>query len=246
MRVREIAVAALLAGLLQALPLGAQEISPVFDMGALAGTASLGAVINQERERANTRQASAPVFRPGGSFGKPAPAGAAALPMRYAATPALRRQVLGEFIERVRRGSPENAAIVEGELRRNDYAAIYDGVVGPYGLAGNDAANVLAAYMILGWMIVHGGQEPPPGAAGGVRAQAAAALSDPRLASPEARARLGEEFKILFVVVHAGWLAAGREGSLDRYADGLAEMFMEHDGLDLRSMKLGPAGFRPG
>lgn len=102
----------------------------------------------------------------------------------------------------------------------------------------------LAAYMILGWMIVHGGQEPPPGAVGGARAQAAAALSDPRLASPDTRARLGEEFKILFVVVHAGWLSAQREGSLDRYANGLAEIFSKQDGLDLRRMGLGRAGFQ--
>ena len=237
-------------GLLLAGPLAAQDISPVFDMGGLANAASMGAVINSERARAG--QMGAPMMRgvpmppPGRAFMRPAPAAAATVPMRYSAPPALRREVVSEFVDRVRRHSPENARLIQEQLAQHDYRRIYDGIVRPYGLAGDDAANALAAYLVLGWMIVHGGEEPPPGAVRGVRAQASVALSDSRLASAEMHARLGEEFKILFVTIHAGWQSARREGNLGRYAAGVADMFRNLDGIDLRAMQLGPAGFGRG
>lgn len=237
-------------GLLLAEPLAAQDISPVFDMGGLANAASMGAVINSERARAG--QMGAPIMRgvpmppPSRAFMRPAPAAAATVPMRYSAPPALRREVVSEFVDRVRRHSPENARLIQEQLAQHDYRRIYDGIVRPYGLAGDDAANALAAYLVLGWMIVHGGEEPPPGAVRGVRAQASVALSDSRLASAEMHARLGEEFKILFVTIHAGWQSARREGNLGRYAAGVADMFRNLDGIDLRAMQLGPAGFGRG
>jgi len=241
---------ALVAGLLAAGSASAQDISPVFDMGGLANAASMGAVINSERARA--ARMGAPIARgvpmppPGRAFMRPAPPAAATLPMRYSAPPALRQQVVAEFVDRVRRHSAENARLIQEQLAQHDYRRIYDGIVRPYGLAGDDAANALAAYLVLGWMIVHNGQEPPPGAVRGVRAQASVALSDSRLASPEMHARLGEEFKILFVTIHAGWQSARREGNLGRYAAGVADMFRNLDGIDLHAMDLGPEGFQRG
>jgi hypothetical protein len=234
--------AAFLGGLLLTAPLGAQEISPVFDMGGLANAASLGAVIQQEQERAGV-QPSNPLRS---LFAQPAPADAANLPMDYAATPEVRRQALADFIARIRQNNPQDADAAARELQRNDYAAIYDGIVQPYGLAGNDAANALTAYLVLGWMIVHDGQEPPREAIAAARGQAAVALSDMRLSAPETRARLGEEFKILFVVLHAGWQSAQRESTVDRYTAGVAALFERQDGLNLRQMTLGRDGFRPG
>jgi len=228
----------------------AQDISPVFDMAGLANTASMGAVINSERARA--ARMGAPTMRgmpmppPGRAFMRPAPPAAATVSMRYSAPPALRQDVVSEFVDRVRRHSPENARLIQAQLAQHDYRRIYDEIVRPYGLAGDDAANALAAYIVLGWMIVHDGQAPPPDAVRGVRAQASVALTDSRLSSVEMHARLGEEFKILFVTVHAGWQSARREGNLGRYAAGVADMFRNLDGIDLRAMDLGPAGFQAG
>jgi hypothetical protein len=166
--------------------------------------------------------------------------------MRYSTSPELRREAVAGFVARVRGRDPGNAALVEAQLAGHDYRSIYDGIVRPYGLAGDDAAGALAAYLLLGWMIVHDGQEPSAAAVRGVRAQAAAALSDRGLDSEAVRGRLGEEFKILFVVLHAGWGSARREGRLDRYAAGVADMFRNADGVDLVSARLGPAGFQRG
>lgn len=231
----------------------AQEISPVFDMGSMAGTMSMGATIRSECARAAHMGRGVAPGTPwcdtssaggrGGAFTRPppqVPPGA----VRYSAPPALRQQVVSDFIERVRRHNPNNARLIQEQLAGHDYRQIYDGIVQPYGLAGDDAANALAAYLVLGWMIVHDGREPPRGAVGGVRAQAAAALLDDRLNSSDMRARIGEEFKILFVTVHAGWQSARREGNLDRYAAGIADMFRTVDGIDLRAMQLSPEGFR--
>jgi hypothetical protein len=233
----------------------AQDISPVFDMGALANTMSTGAVVKSECARAARLHQAVPRNLPwcdasppslGRAFSQPGPLAGPATPMGYSASAELRREAVDAVVQRVRARDAKNAELVQAELTRHDYRSIYDGIVRPYGLAGDDAAAALAAYLLLGWMIVHDGREPPAAAVRGVRAQAAAALSDPRLASAEARGRLGEEFKVLFVVLHAGWGSARREGSVERFAAGVADMFRKADGIDLVSTKLGPAGFERG
>jgi hypothetical protein len=239
---RTVAIAA--ASLLTLAQPAIAQISPVFDMGGLTATASMGAVINSERRRAV--RGGPPIAAPGRAFTRPAPPSLANVSLRYPVSPALKQRAVADLVDRVRQHSPENAAAIAQQLAAHDYARIYDGIVRPYGLAGNDAASSMAAYLVLGWMIVHGGQEPSPAGVHGVRAQAVAALSDERLASPAMHANLGEEFKILFVTVHAGWQAARREGNLEPYAAGIAQMFRQQDGLDLPAMRIGPAGFQPG
>ena len=239
--------AALMAGFLLSGGAGAQDIAPVFDMGGLAATASLGAVINSERDRAAHPNVPAPraaTASVGGAFLRPAPSATAAAPMRYNASLALSREAVAAIVDRVRRHNPDHARLIQEQLEQHDYRAIYDGIVRPYGLAGDDTASALAAYLLLGWMIVHDGAAPPPGAVRAVRGQAIVALSDGRLNSPETRARLGEEFKILFVTLHAGWQSARREGNLDSYGTGVADIFRT-DSIDLAAMDLGLAGFQP-
>lgn len=235
-----------------AMPARAQEISGVFNMGALANTMSMGATIKSECARARGMGQRVDPDTPwcGSAAGaqhplaRPVRGAAVNTDMRYAASAALRREVLTAFIDRVRGKDPKDAGQIEAEFRQRDYNAIYAGIVRPYGLGGDDAASAQAAYLLLGWMIVHEGREPPPGSVQGVRAQVAAALSTGRLSEPETRARLGENFKLLFVVVHAGWQAARREGTLDRYAAGVADLFRNGDGHDLRTAQLTKNGFR--
>lgn len=173
-----------------------------------------------------------------------APAGPApALP--YAATPALKRQVLSEFIERVRAKDPAAAEQAAEQFARHDYARIYQGIVAPFGLSANDAGDAVAAYTVLGWLIATGAPDPRPAAVRAARAQVAAQLAaEPRVGAPGVRAALGEEFKILFVTLHAGWQSARREGNLRQYADGVQRMFQQQSGLDLRSLELTAGGFQ--
>jgi hypothetical protein len=164
----------------------------------------------------------------------------------YAATPALRRQIVTGFVDRVRRGNPQAAAAAAQAFAGHDYAAVYDGIVRENGLAGDDATRAMTAYLVFGWLVANGiEREPDAAAIAGVRAQVASGLArDRRMAAPATRAQLGEEFKILYVLLHAGYRGAVREGSLPRYREGVARLMQRTSGLDMRTVRLGN-GFEP-
>lgn len=174
----------------------------------------------------------------------PRPA-AATMSLRYVATPALRKQVLGDYLARARRKDPRGTQAVQDMLTRYDYSRIYEGVARPYGLGGDDAANAMSAYFILGWIIANGQSDVPGGAAAvrAVRAQFAATLSQSPAGSPGQRAQLGEELKIQFAIMHAGWQGSMKEHSERAYADGVARQFQQQAGIDLRSTSLDARGF---
>lgn len=245
------------AVMLAATPAMAQDFifNPVMDPTAAMGYAAIGVaseqILQQQGQpQATGRPSAAPAAASGGArmsaFRKPAPAGLAAGKPYPAPTRQFREQQVADLLERASSSDPQNAQALRAQLARHEYSAIYEGLTRPYGLAGDDAASSLAAYMILGWMIVHEGREPPAAGLRGVRAQAAQALSDPRLSTPETRAKLGEEFKILFVTIHAGWQGARREGALGKYAEGVARLFGRNGGIDLRAARIGPSGFEGG
>jgi hypothetical protein len=238
--------------ILAAQPALAQDFifNPVLDPTAAIGYASIGVAAEQIRQNSAARGGARPASVPGTTviraFARPAPAGRS-VAMAYPAPSAqFRRQQVADLLDRASRSDPQSARTIRAQFVAHDYAAIYDGMVRPYGLAGDDAANALAAYMLLGWMIVHEGQEPTAAGIRGVRAQAAQALADPRLSAPDARARLGEEFKILFVTIHAGWQGARREGALEKYAAGITQIFRRGGAIELRAARIGPRGFEGG
>ncbi len=240
------------AMMLVAMPAVAQDIvfNPVMDPTAAMGYASIGVAREQIRRGGGSggvapRAAGVPMGNVR-AFAQPAPAAASAGKPYPAPSAQFRKQQVADLLDRANQSDPKSAQVMRAQFARHDYASIYDGITRPYGLAGNDAASSLAAYMVLGWMIVHEGQEPPAAGLRGVRAQAAQALSDPRLAAPEMRAKLGEEFKILFVTLHAGWQGARREGTLDRYAAGVARLFNQKNGMNLAVARIGPRGFEGG
>jgi hypothetical protein len=174
----------------------------------------------------------------------PRPA-AAALSLRYVATPALRKQVLTDTIARARAKNPQAAQAVQDMFARYDYTRIYEGVARPYGLGGDDTANAMSAYFILAWIIANGQSDVPGGGASvhAVRAQFAATLAQSPSGSPQNRAALGEELKILFAVMHAGWQGSMKEHDERAYADGVVRQFQQQAGIDLRSTSLDPRGF---
>lgn len=174
----------------------------------------------------------------------PRPA-AAAMSLRYVSTPALRKQVLGDYLARARSKDPRGTQVVQDMLARYDYTRIYEGVARPYGLGGDDAANAMSAYFILGWIIANGQSDVPggPAAVRAVRAQFAATLSQSPAGSQQQRAQLGEELKIQFAIMHAGWQGSMKEHNERAYADGVARQFQQQAGIDLRSTSLDARGF---
>ena len=161
----------------------------------------------------------------------------------YTSTPALRKQALAEFVGRASKTQPAAASVGE-QLTRHDYNAIWRGIAGRYGLSANDAADTLTAYTVLGWLIANGADDTNPTAVRAARAQIAAqSAANPQFRSPAERANLGEEFKILLVILHSGWQAAMREGTLATYRKEVADMFAQQSGADLRALDLTSAGF---
>jgi hypothetical protein len=266
-----LAPALLLAVALPA-PASAQDaiqIQPIFDMGVLTMNAAIDTVTLAEEKRSSTGRyapgagATIPPSEVGrvmgrggvvpqrlafaGPGGAPAAARASApVSLAYRADPALRRASLDAFLARAAASNRAGVEDLRRQFGRHDYDAVWRQLTRGSGLSGSDAADAMAAYAMLGWMIANTSlEDADPAHVRGIRAQLAPALAtDPRLAAPDTRAALGEELKILAVILHAGWQSAQREGQLARYADGVAEFF-QGQGLDLRALSVGPSGFEP-
>lgn len=164
--------------------------------------------------------------------------------MPYASTPASRARALQEFVARVKRTDAAAAAEVGGQLSRHDATRIFSGIVRPFGLRANDLADVVTAYVVLGWMIANGSGDPSPRAVQAVRARVAQELAgNPQLASAGMRTTVGEEVKILFVVLHAGMQDATRSRAMAGYSSGVRDMFRQLTGEDLRRLALTDRGF---
>ena len=247
-KILHVATAALLAG--AAAPGLAQDMmDQAMDQSMSAMSLYAGSVpIEEDVKRSLRCERVAPLYRSPSCGGpratrratpKAAPPRAAPAALTYASTPDIQAQVRDAFVARVTARNAAHGRLLKAQFARHDYARVYDGLVRPYGLKGNDVGDAMTAYLLLGWTIVNGGGDPSPADLRGVRRQVGAALAhDRRLALPAQRAASGEEFKILFVTLHAGWQSALREGKLPAYAAGVAGLVRRQFGLELRGATL--------
>lgn len=162
--------------------------------------------------------------------------------LRYRPTPETTKAALDAYIARARQSDPRDAEIAYRELSRHDLGAVYRGIVGPFGLGDDNAADSFTALTVLGWMIVNRGSDPSPAAIGAARTQFAPALAANPVIGGDPLAA-GEEYKLTFVIFYSSWQNARKSGGLPRFSDGVARMFAER-GMDLRGLDLTPAGFR--
>lgn len=185
------------------------------------------------REGLQQAFAAAPVRR-----GARAPARAS---LAYDSTPALRGQALLAFAARA--PDAASAEAVRTAFAHNDYDKAYRGLIASYGLAADDVADAMTAYLVLGWLIVNRADDPHPGSVQAARDQIAETLADdPRYADVKARGPAGEEFKLLFVATHAGWNSARKDGTLPAYEAGIARN-LAMSGFDMKTLDLTGAGF---
>lgn len=179
--------------------------------------------------------------------GQPARAGSESITFPYKSTPELRRSAADGFIARTTKSDPVAGKLIADQIAQHDFNRVYSGIIAPFGYRANDAADALAAYTLLGWLIANGAPDPSRAEALAVRNQIAAGMAnDQRLSNPRTRAELAEELKLLFVTLHAGWQSARREGQLKQYGNGVAAMFQRFTGDDLRAMRLTEQGFSRG
>lgn len=234
----------------------AQNFAPM-NMAAITQGAVMGQVLRNTysgqpgpaaRSQPDRGPAGVGIARPGPASGLVAPAAGhgGSVALTYESSAELRRQTVDGYVRRLSQSNPEAARVARDQFARNDYGQVWRGLTKGTGLSENDAADSMAALMMLGWMIANNSLDNPnPSYLRGVRAQLAPGLAaEPRLSAPATRAVLGEELKLLFVTLHAGWQGAQREGRLREYSDGVAAMFRQQ-GTDLRALRLTDGGFAP-
>ncbi len=167
--------------------------------------------------------------------------------LTYTPTPALRQQTVQGYVTRLKASNPAASQAIAANFGpgKYDYGQIYRGVTKESGLRDNDAADVLAGYLIVGWMIVHNVQDGNAitvPMARGVRAQVAPLLANSASACSHA-AQIGEELKLQTVVIQGGWQSASKEGSLPAYQRSIRDLFRKQYGMDMSLFKLTSQGF---
>lgn len=166
----------------------------------------------------------------------------------YSPTRALKSAVVQGYIDRLKPKNPAMAQTVITAFRsgKYDYGLIYTGLVKDNGLRANDAADVLTAYLVLGYMIsnnVLDDKDVPPSMIRAVRSQLGPALAqNARLTAPDVAAQLGEDLKLQFVMVQAGLRTAIGQRTLTAYQQGIAALFKTQCELDWSQFRLTEQG----
>lgn len=226
---------------LAALSARAQDIGPALDMTLMTGWAGNAAVTYDLEKRAGMHKEAS------GSSGKATASRAARL--TYTSTPALRQQTVQQLVSRLKTSSPSGAQAVQAAFGpgKTDYDQLYREALKTTAFANNDAAAALAAYLELGYQVVHNLKASDAITASqerGLRAQAASILQqNARLRDPAAVAHLGEEMKLQTVVLLLSWQQSQTGGQEPAFRTRIAQQFRQGYGLDMAQLKLTDQGF---
>lgn len=202
------------------------------DMTGMGIYASEEAVKEAARESAPVRSKARPV---------------ASAAFSYVSSAALRRQTVSSAAQRLqaRRPADANSIISAFGPGKADYNQVYEGIIKGSGLNNNNAADALAAYAIINWVVVNNVQDGNAitvPMARGVRAQVAPLLA-PKLTAPGAAAQTGETLKLQTALLFTDWQAARRNGQLAGFRQRVAGSFKAQYGFDLAQATLTSQGF---
>lgn len=228
------------AALLLHRPAQAQDIGPALDMTLMTGWAGNAAVTYDLEKRAAAAKG-----------GRSSAAVTSASSFAYRSTPSTRARAVEQVAGRVRPSTPQLAQAITTAFGpgKADFETTYAQLIDGTGLRSANAADAMAAYLLMGYAIVYNLQNDKditPALAGGVRQQVQGVLANnPKLkpGDPVAAARLGEGMKLQAVVLQAGWQSAVKEGRLATYQQQTARLFKTSYGLDLSALRLTAQGF---
>ena len=238
-----VAFATLLLGMAAAPAARAQEYDAAHWGMMLSNTGTTRALAGLAEDRAREAggaAGSAKATRPTAATAKTS--------FAYVPTAALQKQTVDNFIAQTKATNPAGAAALAAELKpgKTYYPAFYRTLNQGSGLKENDAADVLAAYLILNWMAVNDvrdGKAITVPMARGVRAQTAGVLAqNAKLRTPAAAAALGEELKLQTTLLQVGWQGGMKNGTAEAFRQKLAVNFQKQYKFDLRQMQLTAAG----
>ena len=214
----------LLGGLLAGT--GAAKAQGVFNMGSLTTTLTIPT-------------------KPATGAGRSTPATRASF--AYVPTAALQKQTAAAYVAKLRASDPAAAATLATSLAgKTNYPAMYHELNDGTGLPENDVAAVMANYLLLNWAIVndvHDEQAITPARSQAVRQQAAAILaSNQKLATPAAKAELGEQLKLSAALLKVGWLRAQKDGTAAAYRQKIGAQLQQQFHLDMSQLQLTAQG----
>lgn len=129
-------------------------------------------------------------------------------------------------------------------LKQNDFNKLFTGITAPYHLQYDDAADIVTAYQVLNWIIANNAANPNIGAVDAVKSATISALQQNREIAHDAgnRAMLGEEMKIMTVILYTGWQQAQKKGKSADYSATVAQQYQLQYKQNLRSLKLDDKG----
>lgn len=213
----------------------------------------LSDILNKQRVDAaiGSRQGGESRQDHGGSSGRMTvgPTRATQVATTYRASPAVSARVRRQFSEWMgKQTSAQGGRRVAEALDRVDPVRNWAQIVGADGLRPGDAADALASYWVLNWVMANGGDSN--------RDQVMAVREQirPTITSSPAYARLNEaqrqEFAevlmLNFLMQHAAYTDALRQGDRDtqrRIGDAAVARFRSEMGVDLRRLRLTSQGF---
>jgi hypothetical protein len=168
---------------------------------------------------------------------------------RYKPSPAISERVRGRFADFVARADPANAARLRQLIRQSDLLALWERHVATDGLRRGDVADAMAAYWVQNWQIANKVPFTSRMQVQAVRSQIAVALgASPGFARMDdaARQELAETYMLNFIAQGSAFsdAMARKDGALaTRLSDAAAARFQTDVKLDLRRLRLTPAGF---
>lgn len=161
----------------------------------------------------------------------------------FSSTPASQKQALDAYLARAMRSNPKEVGSISAELRKRNISREIEVEFGRYGLDPRDAADIMAAFLMVGWEAING-RDANRAQARGIRRQVAGNLSrDPALRDPATRLRFAEELKITTYIVAVGMNAAKRDGQVADYRRLLGAFYRKQTGRDMGGLRLTPSGF---
>ncbi len=183
------------------------------------------------------------------SFGGRPPPRRFGAPTGYRRDPEVTRRVVDSFADYVARvGGPAEAQAVRTQLAHTDLERAWAGLVSENGFHPGDAADALAAYWMLNWIMANRSDAGAPQAAA-VRAQVRASLPEsPNFArlTDAQRQGMAETYMVNFLYQQGSYTDALRQrdpARLQRLSDAAQQRFRTEMGLDLRRLALTDRGF---
>jgi hypothetical protein len=167
--------------------------------------------------------------------------------LAYSPTPALKQKVLQSYISSLRATNPDASQALADTFGsgKSDYGQVYRSLFKGKGLRENDVADVMSAYLILGYSIVNNVDTNAVTIpmVRGVRSQIAPILASKPGLTPDVSAQLGEEMKLKMATAQRARQEAIEQNSLPSYRQSIAMLFKNQYGMDLTQLRLTDRGF---